>query len=555
MNKKELQKLDKSLLKSLTNSDQNLLDDDNDLIEILNNTKTQAKEMEIKLQDAEIKTNEINEKRLTFKPVAVRGSVLYFSIIEISEVNWMYNSSLAQFIQLYNYSIDNAQKSAMPVKDVENITKELTYNVYRYVNRGLFEKDKITYLLMVCFKILITNEKLSNDDISLFLKAGNTVDKSSMKAKPQCDWLKEKQWKNIIALSQHKFLNDGVPFFKTLPDAIQNNLDVWKKWSYEKTDPENLPVPDYEDRIKNENDIGEFLRFTLIRCIREDRTITATSNFIISVLGEQRYVEPINDSIKSIYENSNSKIPVLFLLSAGADPTSSIDELAKKKKKAIFKVSLGEGQEKKALSLLNEAIEKGDWVLLQNCHLGMKFMSYLDTLLLNEEWIGKAHIDFRIWMSCEPREGFPLGLLQKAIKVTNEPPKGLKAGLSRTFSSVVNSEFIERIDHPNWRILVFATSFLHSVVQERRKFGALGWCIPYEFNYSDLEASLAFIEKYLIQLQTLTGITNPTVNFPISYPVLIYMLCEIQYGGKITDNLDRELFNAYGENYYRETLL
>ena len=52
--------------------------------------------------------------------------------------------------------------------------------------------------------------------------------------------------------------------------------------------------------------------------------------------------------------------------------------------------------------------------------------------------------DFRIWMSCEPREGFPLGLLQKAVKVTNEPPKGIKAGMNRTFSTLVNSEFLEK---------------------------------------------------------------------------------------------------------------
>lgn len=44
---------------------------------------------------------------------------------------------------------------------------------------------------------------------------------------------------------------------------------------------------------------------------------------------------------------------------------------------------------------------------------------------------------------------------------------------------------------------------LHSVVIERRKFGPLGWCIPYEYNYSDLEASLLFIEKYLTNLQSI----------------------------------------------------
>ena len=77
----------------LTTSTGNLLDD-TELMDVLNNTKTQAKDVAIKLVDAEIKTKEINEKREQYRPVAIRGSSLYFTIIEVSEVNWMYNSSL-----------------------------------------------------------------------------------------------------------------------------------------------------------------------------------------------------------------------------------------------------------------------------------------------------------------------------------------------------------------------------------------------------------------------------------------------------------------------------
>ena len=552
-NKKVLKELDKLLLNKLTTSDKNLLEDE-ELVEILNSTKNQAKEMQVKLADAEIKTNEINEKRLTFKPVAIRGSVLYFCMIEIAQVNWMYNSSLNQFLDLYNHTIDSCPKT-LPVKDVENITKSLSYNVYRYVNRGLFEKDKITFLLMVCFKILITDKKLTSNDISLFLTAGNSLDKTNYKPKPTPDWITEKMWTNILALSLHCFSSEGIPFFKTLPESIQNNLDDWKDWAYKKNAPESHAIPEFEERIKNEGDIGGFLRLIIIRCIRDDRTITACNNFIENTLEDKKYVEPVTDLMDSIHKSSSNRQPILFLLSAGADPTSSIDELAKKKVKILSKVSLGEGQGVKAESLLQEAIETGEWVLLQNCHLGLTFMNYLDTLLTNEEWISKAHPEFRIWMSCEPRDGFPLGLLQKAVKVTNEPPKGIKAGLNKTFTSLVNSEFLERIDHPNWRVLTYATCYLHSVVQERRKFGELGWCIPYEFNYSDLEASLEFIEKYMNQLQSITGITNAKKNFNISFPVLIFMICEIQYGGKITDNLDRELFSSYGEMYFRENVL
>jgi dynein heavy chain len=553
-NKKELKKLDESLLKKLTTCSSNLLDDP-ELVDILNNTKTQAKEMQVKLSDADVKTKEINEKRLTYKPVSIRGSVLYFCMIEIAQVNWMYNSSLTQFLDLYHMSIDNAPKATLPSKQAENIEKELTYNVYRYVNRGLFEKDKTTFKLMVCFKILITDKKLNSSDVSLFLRAGAVIDKSIAKPKPTVDWLSEKMWMNVIALAQHCFFNQTVPFFKSLPEQIQTNIDVWKKWAYEKTDPENAPIPFIEEKIEGEKEIGDFLRLCVIRCLREDRTLDACVTFINQTFGDTKYSQPVSDSIESLQQSSNSITPILFLLSVGSDPTTAIDELAKKKRRPISKVSLGEGQEMKADSLIQSSLERGDWVLLQNCHLGMNFMSYLDTIISDEEFLERADPEFRIWMSCEPRQGFPLGLLQKSLKVTNEPPKGIKAGLHKTFSSLVNPEFLERIDHPNWRTLTYATCFLHSLIQERKKFGSLGWCSAYEFNFSDLAASLAFIEKYLNQLQNITGITNVNQNFNISHPVLIYMIAEIQYGGRITDYLDRELMVAYAEQYFRDSLI
>lgn len=137
-------------------------------------------------------------------------------------------------------------------------------------------------------------------------------------------------------------------------------------------------------------------------------------------------------------------------------------------------------------------------MVLQNCHLGLKFMEQLLTIL--EPGNYQIHDEFRLWITTEPHRQFPLGLLQTSLKVTNEPPKGLKAGLFKTFTTIITQDFLDKIEHPSWRNLTFTICFLHSVVQERRKFGPLGWCVPYEFNNSDLEASLAYVEKYLSNL-------------------------------------------------------
>jgi dynein heavy chain len=65
--------------------------------------------------------------------------------------------------------------------------------------------------------------------------------------------------------------------------------------------------------------------------MRQDRTMLASEQFIQAVLGEE-YVTPVTDLMVDIFEETQPNKPVLYLLSAGADPTSSIDEYAKKHK-------------------------------------------------------------------------------------------------------------------------------------------------------------------------------------------------------------------------------
>ena len=207
--------------------------------------KTASKEVNEKLKEASEKKIEINEKRELFRPVAARGSVLYFCVVEMTQVNWMYNSSLGQFLGLFDYGIDKSPKAQLVKERVQIIINWLTRKVYRYINRGLFERDKVTFKLLMATKILIKDGRLTSADVGLLLKAGGGIDDRN---NPFQSWMQQKQWLNLKALSKHKFNNDHAMFFKELPDRIQRNEQVWKKW-IDENEPEIIAIPDYEEKI------------------------------------------------------------------------------------------------------------------------------------------------------------------------------------------------------------------------------------------------------------------------------------------------------------------
>ena len=156
-------------------------------------------------------------------------------------------------------------------------------------------------------------------------------------------------------------------------------------------------------------------------------------------------------------------------------------------------LAMGQGQEKLALQMLETASQRGQWLLLQNCHLLVKWLRDLDKAL---EKMTHQHPDFRLWLTTAPTPDFPISILQRSLKVVTEPPNGLKLNMRNTYHKISPSA-LEECSHTAFKPLVYVLAFFHAVVQERRKYGKVGWNINYDFNESDFTVCMELLKTYL----------------------------------------------------------
>lgn len=136
-----------------------------------------------------------------------------------------------------------------------------------------------------------------------------------------------------------------------------------------------------------------------------------------------------------------------------------------------------------------------------------------------------------------------MSILQNGTKMTIEPPSGIKANMLRAYRNEVSdmADFMQS-EHPKappFKLLVFALCLFHGIILERRKFGPLGFNIPYEFTAGDLKICLSQLHMFLLEYED------------IPFKVLTYTAGQINYGGRVTDDWDRRCLMNVLDDYYK----
>ena len=593
VNKSLLKDLEDTLLLELSSASGEILDNV-ELIATLDETKYKAKEISCKLEEAKAASEKLVLARQAYEPIAKRGAILYFVLQNLNKVNSMYEYSLTSYLEVFKTSLAktrqnnnsglNASKEAGEDDDnksfYDNITRfvnDLTFAVYEFASLGLFERDKLTLSMHMTLQILLGDGVVDIEQVNFFTKGGFKLDGNddgdssimngamASMGEPFTKIISDFWPKSGLRdLEQLVTLESSGERIKSLIANISTKEDTWKKWLSNKT-PEISAIP---DDVQSQLTPFEFL--CLLRCARVDRITAATMQFISSTLGEQ-YVTPPIVNYESMFNSTSAKTPVVFILSPGADPAFNVLKLGEKKgfhlgEKLEF-MALGQGMGPRAAEIISSSAREGKWAMLQNCHLLPSWLGELEKIL---EDLDNPHEDFRLWLTTEPVAAFPLGVLQSSLKVVTEPPAGLQLNMKGSFAKL-SEDSLNRCKHPAFRKLSYVLTFFHAIVQERRKYGKLGWNVPYDFNETDFRISLSLIETYLNKAliddicddseddrtDTAVSLSNMQKQKPkadIPWATLRYLIGEAMYGGRVSDFYDRRILVTYLNEYFGDFL-
>jgi dynein heavy chain len=525
-NKRKLKDCEDNILKNLSESKGDILMDES-LIKELSKSKETAAQINLQMKESMATEIEIDKTRELYRPAAFRASILFFSINDLNLIDPMYQYALQWFINLFEMGIRNAPPHPETSQRLLNIIDYFTYSLYENVCRSLFEKHKLLFSFILTINILQGENKITPQEFRYVL-TGPTGE-IKVPENPT-DFIAENSWPEIY--KQFYGLNQ-LPHFNGILDDFIKSSDRWQK-IYDSVSPETETLP-----LPWNTKLDPFQKVIMIRCIRLDKMVNMILQFVTEVMGK-RFVEPPVPNLATVFKDSRSDIPIIFVLSTGTDPKSDFEALAAEMQIKIKQsISLGQGQGRRAEKMIEEVMKPtgiGGWVLLQNCHLAASWMPKLESVCEN---LGEhnTHPDFRLWLTSMPTPAFPISVLQNSVKMTMEPPGGLKANLKLSYTQLDDKALNACKKSTEFKKLLFGLCFFHAVIQERRRFGAIGWNIPYEFTYEDLVVSRRQLTLFLDEYEK------------IPFKVLNFICAEINYGGRVTDDKDKRLIATILKSY------
>lgn len=246
-----LKVLEDDLLMRLASAGADILQDIA-LVENLETTKKTATEINVKVIEARSTSIKIDEAREQYRACATRASLLYFILNELNKINAMYQFSLKAFSIVFKDALARAEKADKLSERVLHLIDCITFSVFMYTSRGLFERDKLIFMTQMTLQILVTGGEIIPEELDFLLRFPIMAVSSS-----PVEFLNVTSWGAIKALS-------NMDEFRNLDKDIEGSSKRWHKY-VESECPEKEKFP---QEWKNKSSLE---KLCMMRALRPDR--------------------------------------------------------------------------------------------------------------------------------------------------------------------------------------------------------------------------------------------------------------------------------------------
>lgn len=386
-----LSKADTSSMVAEKSLESKTLLDDQYLVDVLKQTKLTSHDIAIRLKKNEDTEKRLNIARQKYSKIAIRASILYFSVQNLSQLNIMYQFSLSWFYSIFqsclggslittNENLENKifiGDSALSVADlssnlsgtlrphhvrssvssnensqtkkfnseeefneyIESVLLLLTQTVYKVVSWALFAEHQLIFSFSLSVNILkhdqcLSEQKINSKEYSFFLNSALLADLEQNLVQVKISSMNDLKFVTDLLIDDKTFkqivlLELMLPFcFENISANLKDNCDqYWKKFISCK-DPYNLMTLNESCDYFNFKNLSKFQKLILIKLLRRDCLIQSVKTFVTETLGSY-FLSSGVPTFQDLFTQSVAQTPIIFLLSPGSDPTNQLLRFAK----------------------------------------------------------------------------------------------------------------------------------------------------------------------------------------------------------------------------------
>ena len=603
-----LRELEELLLSKISAVQGAILDDDS-VVRALEVIKTEAEEINKEAGKTQEVMAAVRSASDAYVPLAQAMASVYFSLERLSELSFLYQFSLAFFLDVVAKVLQSGGSSAGAGADagqrLQTLTHSFFLHVARRVLRGLRMGDKLVFavrLAQICTQAQAQGRTqsqaawawapLSDAEADFLLRgaaatatpgasaAGSSGGSSALgklRSTTIGKTLTESVAMHALSLS---FLPSFTGLLAALDSSSGSEHDQWKTF-LEPSTPEPEAVAPLTWLSASSGHMpptrAALLTALLVSVFRPERILPALGLFITAVFGPDfhwRALGALDLSEVLLDTVGRPTVPLLLCSEAGQDASSKVDALHAAARarsggsgsgsgqgqgqggQGLLQVSMGshEGyaEAEKSITL---AAKTGSWVLLRNVHLCPDWLGQLEKRLSAPGFSSACHESFRLFMTSEIAPALPSALVRASDVIVFETSTGVKANLQRFLNSVTPAR-AER--QPAERARMYGLlGWLHAVVQERLRYLPLGWTKKYEFTETDAAVALDVIDEWVDGAASSgagtgagagagAGALRAHINpSDLPWKAIRTLLSQSIYGGRVDVAADQEALDAF----------